>query len=150
MSEPSRLDDYRAQAEQVHEDLVRLLPNDRLAADPVIQSSARIGDTSSATTKPSDPARWQVNDDRTFVDAGSAHRAGLAVTEYLTGEGWSRQDEILSNDSTIVTGFRKSFDGGQWYMSLVYPRSEQGASGNFHMLIDTPWTTRGNYDGYGG
>ncbi|WP_291378942.1 hypothetical protein [Demequina sp.] len=143
MGTESRLGEYQTQAEHLHGELVGITSSYDVKGEPVIESSLRVGDTHSGTANESDPAYWQIADNRSYVETSTAVAAGEAMSDFLVSDGWVATDGGLSNERATVTDLRKSIDGAQWHIRLVYPSAQESTRTNLAVLIMSPWTTRG-------
>lgn len=144
MQPESRLDEFLTQSEALALETAELAPQDPPGTIVEEGAEARTGDTSSAEDKPSDPAWAQA---RARVDygvvSGVSEVAVGAISDSLTADGWtgSRVREI---DGQVTEGFRKTIDGGGWYVEVVWVRAAPELNESVKILVVSPDTTRGD------
>ena len=143
MGPESRLGDYRSQAEQIHDEVVGMTSSYEVKGEPVIESSLRVEDTYSGTARDSDPAYWQIVDNRSYGETSMAIVAGETIADFLASDGWVAAHGDLSNERATVTDLRKTIDGAEWHIRLVYPSRQGSTRTNIAVLIMSPWTAKG-------
>ena len=140
MTAESRLDDYRAEAERLHERVVEEIPVELLAdgAEPV---SERRVESTSAEGAASDPAWWQVADTRQLIeDADASASAASAVDAYLVSEGWTAaRVRETEGGQRLTDGYRR--DG--WYVEVSHVEYPEGMAQRIEVLVVSPETVRG-------
>lgn len=143
---PARgIDDHRATADALADELIAAVPDDLRDGEARVESGIREGDNPSAQPQPDDTVWWDVSASvplTTTTDASAS--AAQAVASHLTADGWdgSRVREV-DGGMTIFDGFRKDLDGGTWYIELKWVKTVPGKAEPFAILIASPPTTRG-------
>jgi hypothetical protein len=108
------------------------------------EPEARIGDTSSAEDKPSDPAWAQARAYVAYGEVpGASETAMTGVAEQLTADGWA-QSRVREVDGQITEGFRREIDGDRWYIEIQWVEAGSVPNESIRVLVVSPSTTRGD------
>lgn len=144
MQAESRLDEFLTQSEALALETAQIAPQDTAGTIVEEGAEARIGDTSSAERKPSDPAWAQA---RARVDYGVVPGASEAaigdISASLTADGWT-EARVREVDGQVTEGFRKTIDGDGWYIEVVWVRTAPELNESVKILVVSPPTTRGD------
>ena len=140
----SRLDEYLQQSAQLARETAEMAPQDPPGTIVEEGADARIGDTQSAERKPSDPAWAQA---RARVEYGTVEgasaAAGASIATSLEAAGWTSA-RVREVDGEVTDGYRKTIDGGPWYIEVVWTEPAPGDAQILDILTVSPDTTRGD------
>lgn len=141
----SRLDDYRAEAETLVDELLTAIPPALVDGDPVINSSERVGDTASSKPQPGDPMWWNVAADQQLATVTDASKtAADALSAALEADGWTkRRARELDSGETVYDGFRRGTGDEEWYVEIMWVRALEGKRELIGIQVVSPTTVRG-------
>ena len=145
MESPSRLDEYRTEAEGLSADVLALVPPALRNADADTMSKARFGDTSAAAPRPGDSAWWEV---RTYAELAlepeASRAAAAAISDGLKADGWTEDRVRETNGGARITdGYRDEIDGEDWYIEVTSVVTRPGQVETLLITVVSPQTTRG-------
>lgn len=147
MGTSSNLADYRTETESLHAELVEQIPDEVVAADPIVESEVRYGTESGAGDDASSPAWWQITDFQTLINApGTSESTAGALGEYLVAEGWSQERAARTGGAGpgVTDQYRRSSEeGGGWFIEIGYAPTTQGRAETLQIVLVSPTTTRG-------
>lgn len=143
MSPPqhSRLDDYRAQAEKLSDELIATIPATLAGTTGALNSRMTLGADISSHEDADAPAWWNV--DRSVTPAPVANAAkdvAAAMAAHLTAGGWSEKN-VRADGERTVDGYRK--DG--WYVEIAWYSTAPGKAEALDLAIVSPQTVRGDH-----
>lgn len=145
MTPASRIDDHRATAEALADELIAAVPADLRDGDARVESGIREGGNASAQPQPDDTVWWDMTADVPLTTAADASAsAAQAVAAHLEAEGWTgtRVREV-DGGTTVFDGYRRELDAELWYIELKWVKTVPGKAEPFTILIAGPPTTRG-------
>lgn len=142
----SRLDEYKAGAEELHATLDGLIPPELAAQEPIVASEVRYATESGRGDDASSPAYWQITSDRGLRDEpGASERAFEVLDAHLRAEGWEHTPSRLGDDVFHEDEYRLAAEDGDggWYISLQWNETVDTSAETLQIYIQTPTTTRG-------
>ena len=146
METPSRLEEYKTEAEALADDVLAMIPEGLIESTLDPRSGPRFGDTLQAGQRPNDPAWWEVQAFAHLVDEQDASAdAAAAISEGMAADGWTEERVREIDDGTRITdGFRKEIDGEDWYIEVTWVVTQPEMAETIMITVVSPPTTRGD------
>ena len=142
----SRVDEYRAEAEALADEVVALIPADLAPPSaPDVESRGRmVQNPVSADPSPEDSVWWQVD---VYVEPvqrpAASEDAATAIAAGLRDDGWEHTDARKTDEGRRTAD---AWSKDDWYVEVTWVRSEEGKYETVEIAVLSPRTMRGDHD----
>ena len=146
MTPPSELNEYKAKAEQLQQELREQIPDGITDGEPHVDSDAGYGDVSGAGKTADAPAWWRIRDSRNLIgDVGTSQAAAEALDEYLVANGWIRGESEDGGNGVMQDSYHRAEDDPDngWTIDVQYVIADSDMAETLALFITSPITVRG-------